>query len=494
MPTLSKGTIIACVAISAVSLFVWLVLLMTLSDLGHSDAAGNAITEAFAGFEIILLWILLAVLLLVSGIAGGIWWLNGLTALILLPASGFAAAIALDLLAASGTPPFLWPIVTPALVPPIVVVFSFWSFLPALRTRIRARIAAPVTWCATLLLCVVLLPMQQSRQHHEQQLAAQSAKWETDFARLPADAPLWAWTPFLDTRNDIRQGDVLNGIRKLGHRQEEAEIMLDRGDFPLGFLGAMDLDPTPSLCNKARALLRQRVQPLMSPAPGSRPYADVAEQVADALAAMRWLVGYGCSCDAELQAWIAMANGYKDTNFDVVELQELREPNALGETLRQQPDKFSMLTPQSHLRAWLKFADDKENGSEALAGARKLDHRQADAMEMLHGEESDAASVLIYLPELDLDATEAVCTASLGLLHEKFAKVYHPRPDDRRSYDELLSRLYGEWSLNTLQWLATHGCNADAQLDEAEELVRGYQDSPARAVMLTRLEHAHHKS
>ena len=152
-----------------------------------------------------------------------------------------------------------------------------------------------------------------------------------------------------------------------------------------------------------------------------------------------------------------------------------------------------MLTSKAHLRAWLRFADDKQYGEQALEGARQLDHRQADALEMLNGDESGAATVLVYLPALDLAATKPLCTSSLRLLHDKFAKVYHPRPDDPRSYDELLSRLYGDWSLITLQWLAAHGCDADVQLNQAEDLVRGYQDSPARAAVLTSLAQAHRK-
>jgi hypothetical protein len=93
-----------------------------------------------------------------------------------------------------------------------------------------------------------------------------------------------------------------DGIRKLTRRQADAETMLDRDDFPLGYLARLDLDPTQSLCEKARASLRRRVQPLLSDKPGTKPYAVVAGEVQAALAAMKWLVGYGCSCDAESRA------------------------------------------------------------------------------------------------------------------------------------------------------------------------------------------------
>ncbi len=188
--------------------------------------------------------------------------------------------------------------------------------------------------------------------------------------------------------------------------------MLDRDDFPLGYLGQFCLDPTATICDKARALLRRQVEPLVLKTPNTKPYADIADAVADAVAAMEWLVGYGCSCETESRAWETMANGYRDTDFDVVRLAELRDPKELGRILREDPDNFSMLTPQSHLRAWLKFAADKSFRDQALA-ARTLDHRTPDAVEMLNDNEFAAATVMAYLPELDLDPTPALSAASL---------------------------------------------------------------------------------
>ncbi|HME27694.1 MAG TPA: hypothetical protein VKI44_41295 [Acetobacteraceae bacterium] len=399
----------------------------------------------------------------------------------------------MDLLADHNAPPFLWPIVTPALVPPIIVGFGFWTLLPAMRTAIPAGVAAGVAWGATLILCVAIWPMAQVRERVFEHEADLRAKWAADFANLASNAPLWEWAPFLNTRDDTRQEAVLQGIRKLDRRQTDAEVMLDRGDFPLLYLGRLDLDPTPGICEKARALLHRRAQPLVSQTPGARPYADVAEEVAAALAAMKWLVGYGCSCDAESLVWESMANGYRGTNFDAVELAELREPQALGRILLQTPDRFSMLTFKAHLRAWLKFADDKELRERALAGARTLDHRMADAVEMLNHDEYEAATVLSYMPALDLEAAEPLCLTSLKVLHDQFAPIYRPRPDDPRSYDELLSRLGSDSPLTALQWLASHGCDADGALTEAEELVRNYQDSPDRAAMLASLAQLHRK-
>ena len=187
---------------------------------------------------------------------------------------------------------------------------------------------------------------------------------------MAPNAPLWAWVPFLATPNEVQRGAVLDRIRNLASRQSNAETMLDRGDFPLGYLGQSELEPTPAICDKARALLRRQVEPLVLKTPNSKPYTAIAAPVADALAAMQWLVGYGCDSEAESRSWETMAKAYRDPNFDVVDLARLREPKELGRTLREDPARFAMLTPASHLKAWLKFASDKEFHDQALAGAR----------------------------------------------------------------------------------------------------------------------------
>ena len=165
-----------------------------------------------------------------------------------------------------------------------------------------------------------------------------AARYDADLAKLPADAPLWDWVPFLQTRNAVKQDEVLGHICRLARRQSDAELMLERGDCPLGFLSQIDLQPTPAICDKARALLRRQVVPLVPAAPNAKPYTEAAQPVADAVSAMSWLVGHDCSCDAESVAWEAMAKTYRDTNYDVYDLAALRDPKRLGDMLRQETE------------------------------------------------------------------------------------------------------------------------------------------------------------
>jgi hypothetical protein len=140
MPTKpSRGAVTACVLLGVVTALLWVLSLATLASLGNSDAAGNAIGEAYAAIQIIVLWSLLTIMTVIAGAKGTASRSAGIAALVIVPASGFAAMAAEDLLARAYLSPFLWPIVIPAAVPPLVVIWCFVALLG--RTRI-AGIAA----------------------------------------------------------------------------------------------------------------------------------------------------------------------------------------------------------------------------------------------------------------------------------------------------------------------------------------------------------------
>ena len=491
--TVSVAAIVSMIVISALALIIWLAAVTNLSDLAGSDAAGNGLARAFGAIEIFILWMLLAILMIIAAVNNPIPWPAGIAALTLIPASCVAAMVALHLLSDPRQPPFLWPLIVPAIIPPLIIIFSLCVLIPAVRALIPVSVTAGIVWGTTLVLCLTVVPMLHVRDLARQQQTAKAEKYNADYARLAPDAPLWDWVAFLVTPSGVQQDEVLKRIRALDRRQSETEIMLERGDFPLGFLGRFDLEPTPAICDKARNLLARRVEPLVIKTANSKPYSDIAQPVADAVATMEWLVGYGCSCDAESREWETMAQSYRDSNYDVVRLAQLRDPKELGRILREQPAKFSMLTPQAHLKAWLSFAGDPALHDQALAGARALSHRTDDAVEMLNDNEYAAAAVMAYLPELDLEPTTPLCAGALKELDREYAQIYRPRADDPRPYSQLVERMGGGNPFADLLWLAAHGCDASAQLSEAQEIVASYQDSPRRAATLAELARARRK-
>ena len=193
---------------------------------------------------------------------------------------------------------------------------------------------------------------------------------------------------------------------------------------------------------------------------------------------MQWLVGYACPCDAEAAAWESLVRAHGDADWALPDLAGLRDPAALGRILREDPERFSQLSQQSTLRAWLRFADDKTLREQALAGARALPHRNEDAMKIWAGDEFAKWDLLIYLPFLDLDATPELCNAALGEAHSELARIYRPTPDNPLPYRDFLSRLGTGEPVRALIWLARHGCDAAVVVDEAESLIGAYEDSP----------------
>jgi len=465
---------------------VWILALATLSHLDGSDAA-----QARGAVETGILWLLLGALGFTAYALGRLSKAAIAALLVLLPLSGFTVMTVLDLLARPEMAPYLWPIVVPALIPPIIAAFCIRALSPEIRLMIPSRVATPVMSGAVLLLCLSLLPMQEARNSADKGTDRRAAS-EAALLALPANSPLWAYTPFLATKDRAMREAVLERIRHLDRRQADAEIMLRRGDFPLGQLGAMDLDPTPAICSKARDLLRRQPAALTPQQVGTRPYSEIDDRVEDAAAAMEWLVGYGCSCDAEAKAWQDLAEAYRDHDFDTRRLAELRDPARLGKVLREDPARFSMLTPQSHLKAWLKFADESRPGDpaqreQALAGARMVVGRNEDAVEILKEGDYPAPVLMAHLPELDIRATSEFCGEALKMVRGELARAYHPPPEESHPYSELVEKLAPSRTLAALTWLAMQGCEANSELEETISLIHAYQDSPDAAVMIDTL-------
>src|SRR5258707_8484085 len=371
----APGAVGAGIGLCLAAFLVWALALALLANLAGSDAAGNAYAQAYAALAVIVLWLLLVALGIIAVLKGVMPRPAAVAALILIPASGLVSMEALELLSRPYEPPFLWPIVIPAAVPPLVIAFCLWALLPSWRAAIPARHAVGAAWGATLVLCLSILPFMQMREHARDHEGAARAKYDADLAALPADAPLWDWVPFLATPDTTKVAVVLERIRGLDRRQGDAELMLDRGDFPLDQLGSLDLTPTPALGDKARDPFPRRVAPLVPKTANARPFTDVAAPVNDAVIAMKWLVGYECACDAEAAAWQAMAEAYRDPGFDIVEVRRLRDPAELGGALRQHPARFAMLTPPADPQAWLGFAHAEAVRPPALPVPDKVNHR-----------------------------------------------------------------------------------------------------------------------
>src|SRR3954469_5083492 len=148
----SSSAIAGGIVLSTVIGLLWVLNLAMLASLGHSDAAGNAIGEAYAAIQIIALWSLLTILTVLASVNGAAPKPAIAAALVIVPASGFVAMAAADLLARAHLSPFLWPIVIPAAIPPLVVGWSLLALHGRTRLTGAALAALPAIMLAVCLL------------------------------------------------------------------------------------------------------------------------------------------------------------------------------------------------------------------------------------------------------------------------------------------------------------------------------------------------------
>jgi hypothetical protein len=485
--------------LAVVCLFLLVFVVGALSDLNGGDAAGTAMAQGFTAIGIFLLYVPLAVLALVAAIWGDMAPSGRVALFVLVPASLGAISITFTLLEKPQLPPGLWPLAIPAWAPTLIVLYCLWALIPPLRARVPPLAAAVVVWGGVGMLCLAAWPLSMVRDQVDQREAARVADWQAKFDAIPADAPLAQWLPFLASDVYLIEQAAGEAMRKLPRRQGDAEAMLDRDELPFDKLDQLDLDPTPALCDKARASLTRRAAALASPSGPPHSAQEMFDEVDAAARAMAWLVGFACPCEQESLAWEALARSHGVPDSTLLDLAKLRDPGELGRTLYNSPPRFSMLTPKAKLGAWLEFAWDPAAPAgrieAAVAGARKLDHRTADAVEWLTDpyRKTDAFELMRYLPELDLEATPELCAAGLSWVREEIAGTYRPSADNPLPYSQLPDRLGAGDPLAALQWLASHGCGAEAELAAAERLIEGYGEATGRAAMLQSLAALHRK-
>jgi lipoprotein NlpI len=173
---------------------------------------------------------------------------------------------------------------------------------------------------------------------------------------------------------------------------------------------------------------------------------------------------------------------YKTTR-DAREAAERREQNKLweaqqarekAEKQRQNRAELDRLSDASPLADWAEFiGKGNELEKEAIARARRLPHRQAEAEAMLA---RDDAFPLYHIGDLDLEATPEFCAATRGFL-ARTAETHRPSsPDD--AYWKVSDRF--DPFLNDMRWLVDHHCDLEAAIAAVEATVRAYPPAPER--------------
>jgi hypothetical protein len=131
---------------------LYVLLLQNASGPFQGGEAG--IDDAFGAFFLVSgLWITLIVMMLVAVDSGAMPRWCSILAVILVPLSGVAAFVAVDMCSRN----VRWAILFPALLAPLIAFYAIWSRSPRLLRRLPAQSTSLAAWGAILVLSIVPL-------------------------------------------------------------------------------------------------------------------------------------------------------------------------------------------------------------------------------------------------------------------------------------------------------------------------------------------------
>lgn len=323
----SRAPPIGALILALLAGLLYLVHLAGLHDAHRSDAAGNAIGDAFLALFGIALWIVLVGLLLVAFKNGKMpsWAVIG--ALVLVPLSCYAFFSAVDLYADQRG----WVFIVPGLLPPLIVLYALWIRIPALVATLSETIASALAGCAVIALIAASIwasyldslaaPARQAEQQAayekmraEQERVSQESR-ERDAAKYAALGPDSSLSDYLEYLNgsDTRARQAMEGARKAKSRQTDAIALLqdDRRLTDLRELWQLDIEATPPLCAAYRASLSKtalKIDPSNSNRLGEA--IDLEFQLPN----LKWLVGAHCDLKAVLTDLAARLRVVRDSS------------------------------------------------------------------------------------------------------------------------------------------------------------------------------------
>jgi hypothetical protein len=232
------------------------------------ESIDQGIAAIYALIGMVLLWIVLGVLRVLGCAGASVPGWSEIAAFLLHPLLGAAAVAALIMLSDGRNPPH-WPIIVLIALSPLLALYAFRARLPMLHgVRPAAAIRVKV-WGSICVLSAGLLafdcryaglatgrdrPAGVPRAARRPTVAEQQVNLAR-FQRLTDESPLSEWQPFIGKGNAL-ESQVVERVRKLAHRQDDAEALLhDDNSFPLFHIRQLDLHATPAFCASVNAFL-----------------------------------------------------------------------------------------------------------------------------------------------------------------------------------------------------------------------------------------------
>jgi lipoprotein NlpI len=140
--------------------------------------------------------------------------------------------------------------------------------------------------------------------------------------------------------------------------------------------------------------------------------------------------------------------------------------------------RLQQLTAASPLWEWAAFIGrDSELDAQAIAGARQLNHRQADAEAMLR---RNQGFPLAEFERLDLSITPEFCTAAANFLRRDAAE--HPAAGPDAAFRAVEG--YFDPYLGAIESLTQGKCDIDDAVARIRETIGGYPPTPSRDAFL----------
>jgi hypothetical protein len=171
-------TLLALVPVALATL-LWIALTATMLNLHSSDAAGNGLAQVYAVVNIVALWalLLIAIIIAMAG-EGGPGWMKACAALLTL-LSGAAAIAAFTLLTSRGHDAVRWVVIVPIVMPPLLIAYALWAFIPALRGALPVTAIALALGLPTIVLSLAPWAVMAARigakpAHHTVAIDAKS--------------------------------------------------------------------------------------------------------------------------------------------------------------------------------------------------------------------------------------------------------------------------------------------------------------------------------
>jgi hypothetical protein len=284
----------------------------TVTDSRSSDAAGNAMSDAFAAMFAGAMWIALAFLLVMAAVGGAMVRWAPWTLFVLVPAGLVAFFLAMGRFG-EGDESALIVVIA---LPPLLIFYAAWTRFPVLHGVLEPAYISKVVLSLVGLLSIgaiavdwpARLPSPQARaeyQESEKARIGEAAKTDREarereaaaFARLGPDSHIADYLPYLHNRAFVDR--AVEGIQKAKSRQEDAIALLEQRPLAdLTELWQWNLLATRQMCEaygNAFLAAANRITKARSE------YLSAAMDLEWQLPNLKWILGSKCDLSGPLE-------------------------------------------------------------------------------------------------------------------------------------------------------------------------------------------------